>query len=84
MYNCVNAGDIRNYYEGREGVDCDLLNGAGAIAYSSNENAEYKGVFNIGGIYSATGNNRASAYDSIFAVLDSNDVPDMSATKNYR
>lgn len=84
MYNCVNTGDIKNYYEGREGGERDLLNGAGAIAYSSNENAEYKGVFNIGEIYCATGNNRAPAYDSIFAVLDSNDVPDMSATKNYR
>ena len=84
IYNCVNTGDIKNYYEGREGAERDYGNGAAAIAYFSEKGAEYEGVFNLGEIYCATGNDRAAKYNEIFSALVADELPDMSATKNYR
>lgn len=82
MQNCVNTADIRNFNTG------DEINstGAASIVFSSRAGAEYDGVFNLGDVQMADKNGEAAkkAYDNLFFVRETQELPDMSRMKNYR
>ena len=84
MENCVNTGEVQYAHPSYLTEDWDV--GASAIAYFTNDEAIYRGVYNLGKVsmddYKKDPSDR-QLHGLIFKTIEEGKYPDLSKTRNY-
>ena len=84
MENCVNTGEVQYAHPSYLTEDWDV--GASAIAYSTDDEAIYRGVYNLGKVsmdeYKKDPSDR-QLHGLVFKTIEEGKYPDLSKTRNY-